>query len=93
LVSFFFGCYIDYQFNLETNQRGLDLLFHWRGGGYLPSETVVAAMDEISEAQLVVERDLTQWRRLHAKQVDELPLQDAAVYRSHVVTGQHGPSD
>jgi adenylate cyclase len=78
LVSFLIGESIDYKFNLETNQ-GLDWLFHWRGVRQPPAEVVVVAMDEISESQLNTGRDLTQWRRLHAKLVDELQRQGAAL--------------
>jgi adenylate cyclase len=78
LVSFIAGSGIDYKFNLETNQ-GLDWLFHWRGVRQPPTEVVVIAMDEISEEQLNAGRELTQWRRLHAKLVDELQRQGAAL--------------
>lgn len=78
LITSLLGCGIDYLAGLETT-LGLDTLFQIRGARQPPAEIVVVAMDETSETRLGVGRDLTRWRSLHAKLVEELHRQGVAL--------------
>jgi adenylate cyclase len=69
---------IYYLTSLET-VLGLDTLFQMRGTRPPPAEVVVVAMDETSESQLGVGQDLTRWRGYHAKLIQELHHQGAAL--------------
>lgn len=77
-ITFLLGAGIDFLTNLETS-LGLDSLFQLRGTRPPPAEVVVVAMDETSESQLSVGRDLTRWRDLHAKLIQELHRRGAAL--------------
>ena len=78
LITFLLGSGIDYLAGLEKT-LGLDTLFQIRGTRPPPAEVVVVAMDETSETRLGVGQDLTRWRGFHAKLVEELHRQGAAL--------------
>ncbi|ESS73390.1 adenylate cyclase 1 [Methyloglobulus morosus KoM1] len=78
LVTFLLGTGVYYLTSLETS-LGLDTLFQLRGVRPPPPEVVVVAMDEESETRLGVGQDLTRWRSYHAKLIQELQRQGAAL--------------
>ena len=78
IITFLLGSGIDDLTGVET-ALGLDTLFKIRGTRKPPSEVVVVAMDEASESHLRVGQDLTSWRGYHAKLVQELQSQGAAL--------------
>ncbi|MEQ1544163.1 adenylate/guanylate cyclase domain-containing protein [Methyloglobulus sp.] len=77
-ITFLLGSGIDYLTNLEST-LGLDTLFQLRGVRPPPPEVVVVAMDETSETRLCMGQDLTRWRSFHAKLIQELHRQGAAL--------------
>jgi adenylate cyclase len=77
-ITFLLGSGIDYLTNLEST-LGLDTLFQLRGVRPPPPEVVVVAMDETSETRLGMGQDLTRWRSFHAKLIQELHRQGAAL--------------
>jgi adenylate cyclase len=78
LITFLLGGGVYYLTSLET-ALGLDTLFKIRGVRKPPPEAVVVAMDETSETRLGVGQDLTRWRSFHAKLVQQLQRQGAAL--------------
>ena len=78
LITFLLGSGVYYLTGLETT-LGLDTLFKIRGMRTPPPEVVVVAMDEPSEAHLSVGQDLTRWRSFHAKLIQQLQRQGAAL--------------
>jgi adenylate cyclase len=78
LITFLLGRSIDYLTGLETS-LGLDTLFKIRGARPPPAEVVIVTMDETSETPLGVGQDLTRWRGFHAKLIQELQRQSAAL--------------
>jgi adenylate cyclase len=77
-ITFLLGAGVYYLTSLETTM-GLDTLFQIRGKRPPPPEVVVVAMDETSETRLGVGQNLTRWRGFHAKLVQELRQQGAAL--------------
>lgn len=77
-ISLLLGCGFYYLSSLETS-LGLDTLFQLRGRRPPPPEVMVVAMDEISESRLGVGQDLTRWRSFHARLIQELQRQGAAL--------------
>ncbi len=78
LITFLLGSGVYYLTSLET-ALGLDTLFKIRGVRTPPPEVVIVAMDEDSESRLGVGQDLTRWRSFHAKLVQQLQRQGAAL--------------
>jgi adenylate cyclase len=78
LITFLLGTGVYKLTSLETS-LGLDSLFQLRGTRPPPAEVVVVAMDETSESQLGVGQDLTRWRGFHAKLIQDLHRQGAAL--------------
>jgi adenylate cyclase len=78
LITSLLGSGVYYFTPLETTV-GLDTLFKLRGVRTPPSEVVVVAMDEPSENRLGVGQDLRLWRKYHAKLIQQLQRQGAAL--------------
>jgi adenylate cyclase len=78
LITFVSGSAVYYGTDLETTV-GLDVLFKMRGLRKPPSDVVIVAMDEASENRFGVGQDLTRWRRYHAKLIQQLHRQSAAL--------------
>lgn len=78
LISFLLGSGIDALTNIETS-LGLDTLFKIRGTRPPPAEAVIVAMDEVSETRFNLRQDFTLWRGFHAKLIQELHRQGAAL--------------
>ena len=78
LITLLLGSGINFLSALEAT-LGLDTLFQIRGKRLPPAEVVVVAMDEASETRLGLGQDLTRWRGFHARLIQELQHQGAAI--------------
>ena len=78
LITLLLGSGINFLTGLET-ALGLDTLFKIRGKRPPPAEVMVVTMDETSETRLDVGQDLTRWRGFHARLIQELQHQGAAI--------------
>ncbi len=78
---------------LEEN-LGLDLLFTLRGSRPPPAEVVIVSIDKQSADELGVPRDSAKWpRTLHARLLDTLSRQGAAMVAFDIVFDQPGVPD
>lgn len=78
LTALFAGCLINSFTDMET-RLGLDTLYRNRGEQKPPEDAVVVAMDETSDKYFNLGWDFKEWRKYHARLIEQLKKQQAAL--------------